>query len=345
MTEDRKISLFHILLFAVALSLSVPLVLGFLGRLHPGLDSFSHLRMHLAAGMAILALPLLFSVLRREGVMLLLFAVMAFSTTLSTAQTFLGGARAASLKEVSAPYSLLQINLRYDNDDPKKFLQLVGREKPDVITYQEASANWMPWLDILSGSYPYRLNCSKQRRTWGVGILSRRPFSENGMNTCVGEGLLAMATVNFGGTDVNIASLHFSWPWPRWQPYQLAYVEPSLRTLSGPTIVAGDLNATPWSDTVRRVERASGTVHLSGIGASWIARQLPVTLAPYLGFPIDQVLVSSTIEALHIGTTTDAGSDHLPVRFDFTVPPPERQPDEPQTLPNTESVMLNKPLI
>ncbi|MBC2884768.1 endonuclease/exonuclease/phosphatase family protein [Ochrobactrum sp. CM-21-5] len=327
------------LLLIAAVLVSVPLVLGFLGAVHPALDTFSHGRAHLSVLMAVLAFPLLFTKMRREGAMLLLFAILAFSTTLGAARDFLSGSRGAHAEASSSVhYSLVQINLRYDNPEPKRILQMIAREKPDVITYQEASGQWTKWLDILRGTYPYRLHCREDPRTWGVGILSRRPFSENGQTSCIGDGLLAVAPIDFGGTSVNVAALHFSWPWPRWQPYQLQYIEPVLHELKGPLVIAGDFNAVPWSNTVRRVEAASDTRHLTGIGGTWLVHYLPVTLAPYLGLPIDQILVSPEIETPKVSVREDAGSDHLPVRLDFSVPPPVgRDEDEPET----QSVMLH----
>ncbi len=170
-----------------------------------------------------------------------------------------------------------------------------------------------------------------------MGILSKRPFSEDAQTACVGDGLLAIAPINFGGTTVHVAALHFSWPWPRWQPYQLRYIEPELQKLKGPLVVAGDFNAAPWSNAVRRVERASGTRHMTGIGGTWMTHLLPVKLAPYIGLPIDQILVSPEIGGAKVSAREDAGSDHLPVRLDFSVPPPVR-PDEEE--PETQSVML-----
>ncbi len=64
------------LILVAATLVSIPLVLSFLNSLHPAFDTFSHLRIHLAVLMGLLALPLLFTKLRREGAMILLLAVL-----------------------------------------------------------------------------------------------------------------------------------------------------------------------------------------------------------------------------------------------------------------------------
>lgn len=112
MTKARATLPFILLLAAVAVS--GPLVLGFLGSLHPALDSFSHFRAHLAVVMAILALPLLFTQMRREAAMVLLLAVMAFGST-GVAHRFLGSTDEDAPKTPGPRYSLIQINLRYNN--------------------------------------------------------------------------------------------------------------------------------------------------------------------------------------------------------------------------------------
>ncbi len=69
------------LILVAATLVSIPLVLSFLNSLHPAFDTFSHLRIHLAVLMGLLALPLLFTKLRREGAMILLLAVFAIAVT------------------------------------------------------------------------------------------------------------------------------------------------------------------------------------------------------------------------------------------------------------------------
>ena len=55
-TASRTIGL---VVFWTVILLSLPLVAGFFGRLHPAFDSFAHFRVHLAILLALAALPLL----------------------------------------------------------------------------------------------------------------------------------------------------------------------------------------------------------------------------------------------------------------------------------------------
>ncbi|MFD1197614.1 endonuclease/exonuclease/phosphatase family protein [Brucella gallinifaecis] len=193
------------------------------------------------------------------------------------------------------------------------------------------------WIDILKSTYPYHFECRKNGSNMGVGILSRRPFSEGSEQACLGDDHLAMTSIDFSGTSVHVASYHATLPWPFNQAAIIDVLVPELQKFNGPSIIAGDFNATPWSNAVHRIEMASQTMAMTGIGGTWMLQSLPVTLAPYAGLPIDQILVSHDIEAPVAAVREDVGSDHLPVRLEFSVPLPIR-PDTDE--PETQSVML-----
>lgn len=214
---------------------------------------------------------------------------------------------------------------------------MIAREKPDVITYQEAGPDWAMWIDILEGTYPHHVECRIDGLNFGTGILSRRPIGESDAQACSAGGRLAMAPIDFGGTIVNVAAYHSALPWPYGQSKSIDAMVPELRKLDGPKIIAGDFNATPWSYTVNRIAKASGTATVPNIGGTWLPIGLPANFTAWIGLPIDHVLVSPEIETPVGSSRPDVGSDHLPLRLDFSVPPPVR-PDEDE--PETQSVML-----
>ena len=92
-----------------------------------------------------------------------------------------------------------------------------------------------------------------------------------------------------------------------------------LGSLGDTALLAGDLNAVTWSAAVRRIETASGSVHVAGIGPSWLDRRLPDALRPYAGLPIDQVFAKGDIVILSAKTLEAVGSDHLPVLVEFSL--------------------------
>ncbi|CAN7634763.1 endonuclease/exonuclease/phosphatase family protein [Mesorhizobium sp. LjRoot246] len=318
--------------FLAMLACSVALVAGFFGTLHPAFDSFSHFRVHLAVLMALCALPLLATTFRLQAVVALLFAVAAFATTLSFSRLWPVQAAYEARNEDRAVYKLLQMNLRYDNPTPKKVLSLIGRTNPDVITLDEVSAMWATELGYISSAYPYRILCPYPNGIFGVALLSRRPFAAGSEARCERRGAMAVATVDFGGIDVDVAAIHLSWPWPREQYWQIGELAPTLSSLGETAIMAGDCNAVPWSAAVRRVASLGRLTVMPSAGPTWIRIKLPDFLRRFAGLPIDQVFSKGGVTIHSATRLEDTGSDHLPVIVEFSLRLERQKPvDEHET--------------
>ncbi|WP_187973381.1 endonuclease/exonuclease/phosphatase family protein [Aquibium microcysteis] len=302
----------------LALAISLPLVAGLLGRLHPAFDAFSHFRAHLAVLLAMACLLLLATRQWLHGAAGLLLAIGAFATTSSLAPFH--GATPAAASDVAGPrYRLLQLNMRYDHPDPARVLSLIGRTRPDVVTLNEASPAWRQSLQAISAAYPHRLDCPDERSVGSVLILSRRPFLD--MGVCGLGGRFGLVTVDFGGHAVEIASLHLLWPWPFAQPRQIRELLPTLGALSDTALLAGDLNAADWSASVRTIAAAGGFTAVPRLGPTWLVRSAPDALRRWLGLPIDHVLAKPGVLLVDARRLEGVGSDHLPVLVEFTLRP------------------------
>ena len=321
------------LAFIAMMMFSVAVVAGFFGALHPAFDSFSHFRVHLAVLMALCALPLLATTFRLQAAAALLFAVAALATTLNALPSPWPVQAAYEAKtEDRAVYRLLQMNLRFDNADPGRILSLIGRIQPDVITLNEVSSMWAEKLELLSAAYPHRILCPFPGRLWGAAILSRRPFEAGKDPSCDARGSLAIASVDFSGRLVDIAAMHLGWPWPFEQPGNIAAVSPRLAALSETALLAGDMNATPWSAAVAKVAQAGGLTLVPSPGATWLSRRLPDAFRSF-GLPIDQVFAKGDVQVNSVRTLEDSGSDHRPVLVEFSITPASREaPPEPVTV-------------
>lgn len=321
-----RIAMIALAMLAVA-GLSLAIMLGFLGRVHPGFDSLSHFRIHFAA--ALLAPGLLLATIaqRRERRVGMLAMAFACAVTLATVGTPMGGpvAPAAASPGDLARYRLLHLNLRFDNEDQAAFLSLIANEQPDVITLAEVSRPWAERLELTRHGYPYRIICQRGIHIGGTAILSRRPFA-GAEPMCLDRGSMARATVDFGGTAVEIAALHFGWPWPFDDGRQMRTIGPELASLGPHAILGGDFNAVWWSARVRGMA-ALGGLELAGRGGpTWLHRRLPHALQPWIGLPIDHVMTKGGVVTLGLRRGAYAGSDHLPMVFDFALlpeaPPP-----------------------
>jgi endonuclease/exonuclease/phosphatase (EEP) superfamily protein YafD len=323
----------------VPILFSVPLVLGFFGAVHPVFDAFAHFRMHLAVVMAISAVPALFLGLWREGLMSIVLALTALATVLvaSPAPSAEAETPAQPTETTAQPeYKLMQLNLRYDNARQADVIRLIAREMPDVITLQEVSTSWRPKLRAIEARYPYNLYCPTTKHIGGVAILSRRPFAMGTTPQCVGNSLMGLARIDFGGRSATIAALHLEWPWPFEQASNVEEMRPYFQRLQGPMIVAGDFNAVPWSQTLKTITEVSKTHSAEGLRPSWFISGKLARAAGWIGLPIDHVLVSERITGTQVETLQPAGSDHLPLLLRFSIS------GRDDGGPDQQTVMLNR---
>lgn len=330
-TASRAISLAA---FWATILLSLPLVAGFFGRLHPAFDSMAHFRVHLAVLLVLAALPLLaVGAFRRHG---LLAAALGSAAVLAvTGVSFFPGlgpvqASYQPKDELSPVYRLMQLNLRFDNPDPGKVLSLIGRVRPDVVTLNEVSEMWSEKLALLASAYPYRIVCTMENRAGGVAILSLRPFAQGTEGQCLEGGTFATATVDLGSRFVEVGALHLHWPWPFDQSLQIEDVAPLLGAMAETSILAGDLNAAPWSAASARVAEASGMTPAGPHGPTWLYRMLPEVLR-FAGLPIDRIFAKGEVIVHSVNTLEVVGSDHLPVLVEFSLEVAEPEEQDPLT--------------
>ncbi|WP_274629648.1 endonuclease/exonuclease/phosphatase family protein [Arvimicrobium flavum] len=325
----------------VTLLLSVPLVAGFFGAWHPAFDSFAHFRVHLAVLMGLAALPVLFSAWWGHGLVALLLAAGAVASALGVPALGIGPVHAGFQTRINgAPsYTLMHLNLLYNNDQPEKALALVRDRRPDILLLSEASDMWAQRLKDMLADYPYQLRCGRGTRLGGAAILSRLPFSPDRRTQCSDNGRLAIAGVELGDRAMDVAALHVGWPWPADQADEIARLSPLLSSLGTTAILAGDLNATPWSNAARRVAAAGDLTLIRSPGPTWLFRWLPASLRPLVGLPIDHVYAKGDV-VLHSGETLEeVGSDHLPILIEFSLPavdPPSDDEIAVAALPSLE---------
>ena len=297
-----------LLLLAAALSLLI--AAGFLGAFAPAFDSAAHFRAHLAVLLGGAALLLVAVGFWRESLFAFVLVLIA------VASVWVGPRPERARGEGKPSYRLLQMNLLFDNARPSLVLDLIRREKPDILLLEEVSAMWEGELAALQDLYPHSFVC-RPPESDGVAVFSRRPFAAACPPACFERRLLAIAAVDLDGWQVNCAALHLAWPWPYPHPQEITDLTGALRGLGRDAILTGDLNAVPWSAAALRVGRAGGLRVIRGIGATW----LPLALPPFLrsaGLPIDQVMAKGEVAVHSVSRLPPAGSDHLPLLVEFS---------------------------
>lgn len=267
-------------------------------------DSVAHFRLYLCAGLVAVALVGLTLKQRRVAHCALLGVAVGLASIASLFSHLPGGQPQAE----DATLKLLQLNVYSRNKTPNAVVAHVLEQRPDVIALQEVSAQMQGVVEALRSEYPQVGSCGAEGG--GTVVMSRLPLwasGEAGCRSFDGPAGVAHLTVRHRDSPVTVVSLHLMWPYPAAQAQHLDLVTAALVGFEHPLIVAGDLNATPWSHAVQRLEQASRTQVVGGVRHTWFHRNWG------LGLPIDHVLLPATVKAQRIEIGDPLGSDHRPV--------------------------------
>ncbi len=217
--------------------------------------------------------------------------------------------------EADVPLKLLHANVLARNDQYERFLELVRNEDPDIVFVQEFTSRWETGLDALRQQWPH-VYLQPRDSNFGIAVYSKHPFDQVRHIDSPPLGYpTIVATLSIGQKTVNLVSTHPTIPLGgqlfKARNEHIRHIADLVNSLSGPTIVSGDFNATVWDR--RLLEFESDTALLNarrgfGIIATW-----PTAGVSLFSIPIDHLFVSGQIVVRKIGTGPDIGSDHLPL--------------------------------
>jgi endonuclease/exonuclease/phosphatase (EEP) superfamily protein YafD len=243
---------------------------------------------------------------------------------------------------VNAPLDLkvMQFNVWKWNDAPQKVLAVVDEQKPDVLAVEEYTPELRAKLGKpLAQRFPYHFirvtppssahATDEKHPGEAIALYSRLPFiktrlwwtqhdhklpSPNTENALV-------ATLQIKGQPVDVIAMHTMSPTQQHryvhQKFHLAMLEQHQAEMASQVIIMGDLNATPWSWTLKRLIRQLSLKDSQegfGVWPTW-PRWLPL-------LPLDHVLYKGQLQVISRKVLPAAGSDHLPVVVSFSVSQP-----------------------
>ena len=198
-------------------------------------------------------------------------------------------------------------------------LQVINEAQPDVLLLMEVDQNWFKAFSTLNQSMPFQLKRARSDN-FGIALFSR--FSLSGKIETIGPAQVPSirGLIDVRGTTVQIWGTHPPPPMgatlSRWRNEQLTEI--AQRLSNQPlTIMAGDLNNTPYSRTFGYLLQNSGLQDASkGFGhqGTW-----PMSLN-VLSIPIDHVLHSKDIGIRNTQVLWGTGSDHAAIVVDLKIP-------------------------
>ncbi|MBV2128699.1 endonuclease/exonuclease/phosphatase family protein [Arsukibacterium indicum] len=213
--------------------------------------------------------------------------------------------------------AILNANVLASNRNSQALIDLVRQHQPDILVTLESDSWWQQQLDVLSDDYPHNVKCPLDN-LYGMHVYSRLPLHNPSLQFLVEEGVPSVhAEVEL--SDSSRIAVHFLHPAPpsptenassEERDAELLIVAASVKQVTTPVIVAGDLNDVAWSETTRLFRKVSGLLDPRigrGMYNSFHADY------PFMRWPLDHLFHSSHFTLQHIHRLPAIGSDHFPM--------------------------------
>jgi len=214
---------------------------------------------------------------------------------------------------------ILLANVYFDNHQTLALETLVTQENPDLVILQEAHKAQIEMMDALEERYPFSFR-PPQNNPFGLALWSKYSF-ENPQFLLLADAELPSlkGSLKISGHTLNLFTTHLSSPIRKPAIHRNRQLKALGKYLQGKEnyLVLGDFNTSMWSPYYKAFEKETGLKNCRkgfGILPSW-----PAQIPSWARIPIDQCLVSQSldIQSMHVGTAI--GSDHLPLLIEVSL--------------------------
>ncbi len=213
--------------------------------------------------------------------------------------------------------SIIASNVKMSNRDYGRLLDMVTRERPDVLLAVETDEGWAEALSALDPLFGERVERILDNG-YGMALLSALPVEDADIRELVTDRVPSIRTTLRlpSGERVRLYVVHPEPPVPchdsQGRDAEIALVGIEAEKDPLPAIVAGDLNDVAWSFTTRRFQRLSGFLDPRrgrGFFNSFDARY------PVLRWPLDHLFHDPRFRLVEVRRLESIGSDHFPMLF------------------------------
>lgn len=306
----RRVPRWTSLLLAVpAVVTAVASGLSFFGSLWWPLDLAANFRPHFAVALLVMGVLLILAARWRLGIGLLVVGLVNAATV---APLFI--APGGGGEPLGETLTVMSFNVNGLNDRYAEVIDHIRTEDPDVVFIHEATFLWED--EFAAADLPYRVEPGR-REPLDFGTLALVPesaeFRTFGFATTAPRAVEVV--VDVGDATVRLLGTHPLSPSTEeraaLRDAQIGFARDWSSESGGWRIVAGDLNATPWSLPFRRLLRGGGLFNSQrGFG---LELTFPSGSSPLVQVPIDHVLHSDGFRVVDRRLGPPLGSDHLPV--------------------------------
>lgn len=279
--------------------------LGLAGRWHWTLDLFCHFQgQYLLASLTVLAWALW---RRRRGLQACaLLTLLLVGSLLGRAFLPVNPARPAtpSLRVIS-------LNVLTANPDKARVLAYLTAAKADLLFLMEVDAEWAAALEPLKRSHAHH-HLEPRQDNFGLALFSRLPLqSVRTLHPADGPPVIRAELVHEGRSFVFLGA-HPPPPLggrlADLRDAQLTALARQVAELDRSVLLAGDLNATPWSQALRPLAEAGLTSLHPVWPPTWRAGSI-------FALPIDHAFVTPPLVLLSRRTGPNLASDHRPLEI------------------------------
>ncbi len=224
---------------------------------------------------------------------------------------------------------LVVANVFVDNETPADAARQLIESGGDVLVIVESTAEFMSVFDENGGAdaYPHRVADPDDQSDYAVSIVSNREFGPRSEFRRLGPLRLAIADIDVEGTSALVVALnpmatvdtdgHVTWK------EQIRVLTEFVPTLSGPVVVAGDLNTTRYRPEFEEIMKLGYTDAIDSLGKG-LNPSFKLTAGGALAavgavIRLDHALVNDDMHAVAMSNLEACGSDHIPFIVDLAV--------------------------
>lgn len=221
---------------------------------------------------------------------------------------------------IGTRFRVMLLNVQKSNQNTDLAIRRINENDPDLVLVEEVDDHWWTALSTLQTNYPFLLR-EVREDNFGIALLSKFPL-RNGKVIYFGAAEVPSlaAQVQLHAISINFLGTHPVPPAGAWgtrfRNEHLAEVSDYTRQLSGPSIILGDLNTTPWNHAFKDLLQNSSLLDTSrgfGYQPTWPSFFWPMRI------PLDHCLVSSNLTVSQRRVGESVGSDHLPIIVDLVL--------------------------
>ncbi|MBV7270585.1 endonuclease/exonuclease/phosphatase family protein [Winogradskyella luteola] len=239
-------------------------------------------------------------------------------------------------KDTKRTLSILTANVHQDNEDTEKVLNSIKKSDADVMVFTEANERWRNAIyETISKDYNYKFEYPMDN-TYGMLLYSKLQLKDTELKFLVEEDIPSIHTkliTKFGDT-INLHAIHPTPPMPQHNPRstdrdaEMMMVAKDVMDTKFPTIVLGDFNDVPWSNTNQLFKTISKTLDPRigrGLFSTYNAKKF------LLRWPLDHIYCTKEFRLVSLKTYNETSSDHFPVYAKLSLEPEkadEQKPDE-----------------